>query len=125
VIRLLLDMGLPRRAAADLREQQFAVDHAGELGLATTPDEEILETAAREGYVVVTLDFDFVRLAALRPRNRPSIIHLRLPNLDRAATVTLLREILPQLETELERGCIASVGRRGIRVRSLPIALSG
>jgi predicted nuclease of predicted toxin-antitoxin system len=125
VIRLLLDMGLPRRAAADLREHQFEVEHAGELGLATTPDEEILEIAAREGYVVVTLDFDFVRMAALSPRNRPSIIHLRLPGLDRVATFTLLRDILPQLEPELERGCIASVGQRGIRVRSLPIALGG
>jgi predicted nuclease of predicted toxin-antitoxin system len=118
-------MGLPRRAAADLREHQFDVEHAGDLGLAHTPDEEILEIAAREGYVVVTLDFDFVRMAALSPRNRPSIVHLRLPGLDRIATVTLLRNILPQLESELEHGCIASVGQRGIRVRSLPIALGG
>jgi len=125
VIRLLLDMGLPRRAAADLREHQFDVQHAGELVLATTPDAEILELAAREGYTVITLDSDFVRLAAFSLRRKPSIIHLRLSGLDRIATVTLLREILPQIEAELERGCIASVGQRGIRIRSLPLAMSG
>ena len=85
----------------------------------------ILEFAAREGYTIITLDSDFVRMAAFSPRSKPSILHLRLSGLDRTASVTLLREILPQIEAELERGCIASVGQRGIRIRSLPLAIGG
>ena len=118
-------MGLPRRAAADLREYHLDVKHAGELVLATAPDVEILELAARENYTIVTLDSDFVRMAAFNSRSKPSIIHLRLSGLDRTASVTFLREILPQIEAELERGCIASVGQRGIRIRSLPLSIVG
>ena len=119
--RLLLDMGLARRAASDLRAAGLDVIHASELGLATTPDEKILDLAAREGFAVVTLDSDFARVAALGARTRPSILHLRLSRLGRRAAVLLLLELLPKLETDLDRGCIASVTRGGVRVKTLPI----
>lgn len=42
MIKLLLDMGLPRRAAADMRERGIEVRHAAELGLTRDADEAIL-----------------------------------------------------------------------------------
>jgi len=89
--------------------------------MAQAPDREILTFAAREQLTVVTLDSDFVKIVATEGRSTPSVIHLRLPNLDRPATVKLLEEILPLLTEDLEKGCIASVGPLGIRVRTLPL----
>lgn len=114
-------MGLPRRAAEDLRSTGLDTRHVGELGMALASDREILSFAAREQLTVVTLDSDFVKILATEGRSTPSVIHLRLPNLDRPATVKLLDDILPLLAEDLEKGCIASVGSLGIRVRTLPL----
>jgi hypothetical protein len=51
----------------------------------------------------------------------PSLIHIRLQNLDRQTTVHLLLQILSRIEQDLVQGCIASVGPGGIRVRPLPL----
>ena len=95
--------------------------HVGELGMAQASDQEILTFAAREELTVVTLDSDFVKIVAIEGRSTPSVIHLRFPNLDRLATVKLLEEILPLLSEDLKKGCIASVGPLGIRIRTLPL----
>lgn len=125
MIKLLFDMGLPRRAADDLRHDGMAVVHVGELGMARAPDREILALAEREQFTVVTLDSDFAKIIATEGRAVPSLIHLRLPDLDREATVQLIRQILPLLISDLEGGCIASVGPLGIRVRLIPVQSTG
>lgn len=100
------------------------VEHVGDLGMAVAPDREILGLAERKGLTVVTLDSDFARIVATEGRPTPSLIHLRFPDLDRPATVEVLRRIVPLLEGDLEKGCIASVGSFGIRVRTIPILKS-
>jgi predicted nuclease of predicted toxin-antitoxin system len=114
-------MGLPRRAAEDLRQEGWDVVHVGELGMAHAADQEILAFAEREQFAVVTLDSDFAKLLALGEKRAPSLLHLRLPDLDREATVQLLKRVVPLVVDDLRRGCIASVGLLGIRVRALPI----
>jgi hypothetical protein len=73
----------------------------------------------------VLLDVGLPRRAAEDLRRAPSVIHFRLSNLDRLATVRWLSRILPLLEEDLSKGCIASVGPTGIRVRSLPLVVRG
>lgn len=89
--------------------------------MAFAADREILRFAEEGAYVVVTLDGDFAKILATERRSAPSLIHLRIPDLDRAATVDLLRRIVPVLTRDLQRGCVASVGPRGIRIRDLPL----
>ncbi len=67
MIRLLLDMGLPRRTAEDLRTQGIDVEHVAQRGLATAADETIIALAVEERRIVVTEDHDFAR-AIKRPR---------------------------------------------------------
>jgi predicted nuclease of predicted toxin-antitoxin system len=121
VISLLLDMGLPRRAAGDLRGHGFDTWHAGERGLAQSSDGEILEAARVEGRVIVTLDSDFAAIVATQGLQSPSVVHLRVQHLDRDRTVALLLEVLPALERDLQSGCLVSVGAGGIRVHRLPV----
>jgi predicted nuclease of predicted toxin-antitoxin system len=96
------------------------VEHVSDLGMACASDRDILALADEQRFTVVTLDSDFAQIVATEARPTPSLIHLRIPDLDRLATVTLLRDIIPRLTNDLEKGCIASVGPLGIRIRSIP-----
>ena len=58
-MKLLLDQGLPRTAAALLRQAGIDSVHVGEIGYAAATDASILERARNEERVVVTLDADF------------------------------------------------------------------
>jgi predicted nuclease of predicted toxin-antitoxin system len=121
VIGLLLDAGLPRSAAADLRSDGWDVQHVTDLGLGATKDEDILAAAERDGRAIVTLDHDFPHLLFLEAAATPSVILLRVEGLDRRTAVELLRSLLPQVDEELRSGAIVSVDWSGARVRMLPV----
>ena len=120
-MKLLLDMGLARRAGALLRERGFDCTHVGELGLPRLADRAILQMAADEGRAVVTLDADFSALLALSGASRPSVIHIRREGLDFRRAADLIARTVGLLCEDLEVGCIASVSERGVRVHHLPI----
>ena len=121
-MRLLLDRGIARRAAARLRDRGFDAVHLSERGLVQLPDLGVLELAASEGRVVVTLDADFSALLALSGAGRPSVIHIRIEGLDWERASALIAQIASVVREDLEHGCIASVTHRGVRIRSLPVA---
>lgn len=120
-MRLLLDMGLPRRAVDDLRLRGLQVEHVGELGLSTATDSEILARAEATRAVVITLDADFARLLALSSASNPSVIHIRVSRVTRQKLLGLLLELLPTIDQQLDAGSIVSVDENGARVRPLPI----
>ncbi|MGB5252953.1 MAG: DUF5615 family PIN-like protein [Sedimenticolaceae bacterium] len=79
--RLLLDQGLPRSTAATLREANVDAVRVGDVGLSRASDTEILEYAANNDRVVVTLDADFHTILALREASGPSVVRLRIEGL--------------------------------------------
>ncbi len=121
MIGLLLDEGLPRGAAADLSNAGWDVQHVVDLGLGAATDQAILLAAERDGRTVVTLDHDFPHLLFLEAAARPSVILLRVDGLDRAATVELLRSVVPKVVDDLRAGAMVSVDWSGARVRALPV----
>jgi predicted nuclease of predicted toxin-antitoxin system len=80
-MKLLLDQGLPRSTVFHLHNSEIEAAHAGDMGLATASDAKILETALREGRVVVTLDADFHALLVLSGAAGPSVIRIRIEGL--------------------------------------------
>jgi len=80
-MKLILDQGTPRSAASLLREVGFDAVHTGEIGLAEAEDAVIIQQAALEERVVVTLDADFHSLLALAQTRRPSIVRIRIEGL--------------------------------------------
>jgi predicted nuclease of predicted toxin-antitoxin system len=67
-VKLLLDQGLPRAAAAELAALGWDV---GEIGMAAATDQEILRRALAEQRAVVTLDADFHTILALENAPAP------------------------------------------------------
>lgn len=118
---LLFDMGLPRRAASDLRDRGWDVQHVGELHLSTASDAAILDRARAEGRVVVTLDSDFSALLSHSGASSPSVIFIRIQRFPRAEAVQLLEQLVPAVEDDLRAGAIVSVSEGGARVRPLPL----
>jgi len=123
-MRLLLDMGLPRRSAALLRQAGHDAVHLGERGLSRLTEEEIVALAASEERVIVTLDADFSALLALSSATRPSVIHLRLQGLGHPKAGQVIASLLAEVGDELASGCVVSVTPGGVRVRRLPIRMA-
>jgi len=120
-MKLLLDQGLPRSAAEQLRGAGIETTHVGELGMAEVNDERILDYARRVGSVVVTLDGDFHALLAHQSATGPSVIRIRIEGLKGPALSKLLLELLPQCGELLEHGAVVSLTHRRMSIRRLPI----
>ena len=120
-MKLLLDQGIPRSAAIFLRQAGFDAVHTGEIGMAESEDDEILQRAFAEGRVVVTLDADFHAHLALSQAHKPSVVRIRIERLRAEQFSELLQRVIPQCADDLNAGAIVSVNHFQIRLRRLPI----
>jgi predicted nuclease of predicted toxin-antitoxin system len=120
-MKLLLDQGLPRSAAAALQSAGFEAVHVADLGLSRAEDQEILERGAADGCVVVTLDADFGTLLALSGKRAPSVIRIRVEGLRGEQAAGLLLQVVKRYRADLEAGAIVSIQPGRLRLRRLPI----
>ena len=121
MMKLLIDQGLPRSAAARLREVGCDAVHVGEVGAATATDEDILRMGREQDRAVVTLDADFHSLLALSGAVSPSVIRIRIEGLDGPALAGLLELVVRSCRADIEQGAVVTVQERRVRVRLLPI----
>ena len=120
-MKLLLDQGLPRSAAALLRNAGVDTVHTGEIGYATAEDVAIIEWARQEERVIVTLDADFHALLALSGAASPSVIRIRIERLRAEALMELIQRVLSDWSSELAEGAALTVQPDRIRFRRLPL----
>ena len=80
-LRVLLDQGLPRDTAEQLRTASIECRHVGEIGMPAASDTEILDYAAANGCIVATLDADFHTMLVVSGMSGPSVIRIRLEGL--------------------------------------------
>ena len=120
-MRWLLDQGLPRTAAALLRETQMDTVHVGEIAMAHASDVEILAVAEHENRVLVTLDADFHAILAISGATRPSVIRIREEGLKAPALCQLIITLARQFSESLMLGCVLTIASQQVRLRLLPI----
>src|SRR6266568_8748762 len=121
MVRVLLDEGLPLRAAEWLRKSGIDAVHVREVGLASAPDAQILAAAWNERRVCVTLDHDFHSILAESAALAPSVVLIRMQQIDYVETGQLIARVLRNFEQKLEQGAAVTATRRGIRLRKLPL----
>jgi predicted nuclease of predicted toxin-antitoxin system len=119
--RILLDQGLPAKVTSILRTAGWDAVHVREIAMGEAQDVDILEFAARESRVAVTLDRDFPQILALTAAKRPSVVLIRQQRLRAAAVAALLESLWREYEGVLESGCVVTVGAHGTRVHTLPL----
>ena len=120
-MKLLLDEGLPRSAAAYLDDHGIAALHVGDLGMSEAEDEKILQRAREYSEVVVTLDADFHSLLALTAARNPSVIRIRIEGLRGPPLAELLQDIVSRFDEDLEQGSLITVQPGRVRIRRLPL----
>jgi predicted nuclease of predicted toxin-antitoxin system len=120
-LKLLIDMNLSPLWIEALGEQGYEATHWSRVGDPGAPDEDILEHARREGYVVFTHDLDFSRLLALTQAKGPSVIQLRSQSVLPNEAGTLIFATLRQHGELLEKGALVVVDATTSRARILPI----
>jgi predicted nuclease of predicted toxin-antitoxin system len=121
-VRLLLDQGVPRRAAELLREAGIDADHVGALGMSSAEDADILAWCREHGAVAVTLDADFHAAIALSGATSPSAVRLRVQGLKGPEVARLLLDIISERGAQLTAGALITVQHGRLRLRVLPVA---
>lgn len=121
MIKILLDQGLPRSAAALLRDVGFDAIHVGDIGMAAASDIDILQFAKDKNRVVATLDADFHALLALSGASWPSVIRIRIEGLRGEALADILQQTIARCKEDLEFGAVVTVQERRTRLRRLPL----
>ena len=120
-MRWLLDQGIPRWSAKNLRQSQEDAVHTGDIGMAKALDLEVIQHAIKDNRIIVTLDSDFHTLLAVMGASKPSIIRIREEGLKGQQVAELVLQIARQLKPELDRGCVITFHGGKIRYRNLPI----
>lgn len=121
-LRFLADMNISPQTVGALAAEGMDIVRVSSLLPANASDESILDLARRQGRVVITQDMDFSALLALGGHDRPSLVTLRLLNTDPEVVTQRLRQVLPQMEDALRRGCAVTVEDDAVRIRQLPIS---
>lgn len=121
-MRLLLDNNLSPQLVAPLAEDGHDVQHVRDHGLQAAPDDDVLELARKQRQVLVSADTDFGRLLQQSQAERPSVVLIRSAGNRRpAAQAQLLRNNLPAVTADLERGALVVIEDTRVRVRDLPL----
>jgi predicted nuclease of predicted toxin-antitoxin system len=113
-LKLLFDANLSPKLVHRLADLFPGSVHVFETGLARfTPDEQIWEHAAADGFTVVTADSDFLSLAKSRGAP-PKVVQLKNCNYRTSQVEAILRRHALQIK-ELERS-----SRTTLVIRSAP-----
>ena len=109
------------RSASALREKGYDVLHAREAGLATAPDDVILEWCRSQDRIVVSPDSDFPTLLVLARAVRPSVIRIFAQGLSAEDVAAVVLKIASSYEAMLQKGVLITVRRHLTSLRELPI----
>jgi len=124
-VKLLLDANLSPEIARLLKEVGHDAIHVRDIELLSASDPDILRAAADKGRILITADSDFGALLALGSLASPSVVLLRsADHLRPADQASLIVANLPAVADDLERGAVASLTTKRLRVRALPIGES-
>jgi predicted nuclease of predicted toxin-antitoxin system len=120
-IRVLPDQGVPRDAAALLRELGYDCTHAGEIGMSQASDQEIIAWSLERMATVVTLDADFHAILAVSGAAGPSVIRILRQGLDAFAVVELIKTVLVDYQLDMWRGSLVTIKLNKTTCHKLPI----
>ena len=120
-MRWLLDQGLPLSTASLLTQAGEDAVHVSSIGMAMSPDVEIINRARSDERLAVTLDADFHALMAVSGARMPSIVRIREEGLKGQQAMALIREIGAKFSLHLAAGCLLTYMNGSVRLRRLPL----
>ncbi|MCP5550144.1 MAG: DUF5615 family PIN-like protein [Akkermansiaceae bacterium] len=120
-MKLLIDMNLSPLWTQALEAAGFAAVHWSRIGLADADDIALIDWARDNEAVVLTQDLDFSAILAQSGLRLPSVIQIRLNDVDPARIGDLVAKALTDHESSLAAGAILTLDGQGVRLRPLPL----
>jgi len=121
-MKILVDMNLSPRWAAEFRSRGLESTHWQQVGAATASDEEVLAWCATHGHILFTHDLDFGAILAASKGRNPSVVQLRTENVVPEAMLEQVNVTLRKVEKELAAGALVTIEPVRHRIRLLPLA---
>ena len=119
---LLVDVNISPLVAAELRQLGVAVVRVGEVLDIRAPDENIVAEAVRLGAILVSRDQDFAAILATTGATRPSLVNVRVSEVDPGRLARAIASAVEALRDDLAQGAIVTLDDGGLRVHPLPVA---
>ena len=120
-MKILIDMNLSVLWVQTLLDEGIEAVHWSSVGESDAPDDEIMQYAADQGYVVFTNDLDFGSILASSGDGTPSVLQLRgqalLPRDGKGSVVAAVRNF----GNYLEQGALVTIKAGGARAVLLPL----
>jgi predicted nuclease of predicted toxin-antitoxin system len=120
-MKLLIDMNLSPEWVRVLGEKGFDAIHWSKIGMPIASDHEIMSWAKANGYILFTHDLDFGAILAATRATGPSVIQIRVQNVNPYHLGNFVHEMLKQFEDYLAKGALISVDEAKSRVHILPL----
>lgn len=120
-MKLLLDMNLPPKLAETLTDSGILSAHWHTIGTPDATDEEIISHAKQNDFVVVTHDLDFSAILSVTHGQKPSVIQLRVQNLNVTELSEIITNTILHNATAIKKGAIVSIDANRSRLRILPL----
>jgi len=120
--KLLADIHISPLTVSEIRANGYEIHRVSDFISASATDAKIIELAILERAAIITQDLDFSALVAQSGLNKPSIVSLRVSDAKPRRIATILKTVLPQIESDLLEGAIVSIEETEYRVRKLPIS---
>ena len=114
-------MPLSPELARWLRENEQDAVHASELGMASAPDEALIELALREDRTIITRDLGFPRRLAASGASAPGVILFGGGGRRTSEVAARLDTVFALVEPEELQRSVVVVEPGRIRVRPLPL----
>lgn len=121
-MRLIADLHIAPRTVEFLKHLGHDVLRVPDVLPATAPDHEIVVYAAQDRRAILTQDLDFPAEIAVSGRTSPSVILLRLSSSRVDSVNNVLKDILPDLEQDVQDGALITVEDHRVRRRRLPLS---
>jgi predicted nuclease of predicted toxin-antitoxin system len=120
-LKFLVDMNLSPGWVELLANAGWDAVHWSSVGHADAPDDEIMEFARANGYVVLTQDLDFSAILAATHGSKPSVVQIRAQYAIDETMIEIVWAALIQMERELVEGAVLTIDAHRARVRLLPL----
>jgi predicted nuclease of predicted toxin-antitoxin system len=120
-MKILVDMNLSPEWVSVLNGQGWKAIHWSRIGNPGAPDQEILAWAKSNAHIVLTHDLDFGAILAATGGKSPSVIQLRMQDINPQHINTLVIQAMHQFRKYLQEGALISIDEKGPRVRILPL----
>jgi predicted nuclease of predicted toxin-antitoxin system len=120
-MKVLIDMNLSPAWMAAFAAEKIESNHWSTVGDPRAEDDEIMEYARANGYIVFTHDLDFGTLLALTQAESPSVVQVRAQNILPSHLANTVIAVLRANEETLEQGALIVIDEGRARVRILPL----